>query len=526
MKRRTFLKSLAGAALAGSIRPALSARLDYFKIHPFITAHPDAVFIMKTNVDSKHDSGGLLNAGKMFSSSVFQQVSDSEGAFPLSHRVVIKPNLTSRGKWQDGYTTERSMGVITDVNFVEGVIRGMYSLGIDGSQFYVREVNGVENLTEGGYRRMGERTGADVDIIPTSVDKLDSSRIVWKDIPKGVWFKRIPYLWPVNAANTVLLNMAKFKTHAMGMTLCAKNLQGSIVSPYQRHCTAWNKKMDINIGHIQTGAKQKIYNNWQQHVNEGIPRWDRPGSDGGLWQETWAARCLDNNSVTKPVLNIIEGIYGHDGHFIKGPHDGFAKDFMSNVIIFGQNAFHVDIVGTWLAGHEPGNFGLFHMAMERGMSRYLNPMDIPVYNWSDDGHATLALLSSFERTPLKTYYLQRDYNSQNEDYWHLCNEPYDYGSAAVGSEKSRVPDTVSLNQNYPNPFNDQTCIEFALNKSGPIYLDIVNARGQVVDVLVNRSMTAGLHRVIWNSGHYAAGTYFYRLRTRQHLLKKRMTLVK
>ncbi len=526
MKRRTFIKSLAGVVLAGSVRHAWPTRLDSFKLHPFITAHPDAVFIMKTSVDSKRDSDALLNSGQVFSNSVFQRTSASEDAFPLSNRVVIKPNLTSRGKWQDGYTIERSMGVITDVNFVEGVIRGMSSLGINGSQFYVREVNGIENLTEGGYRRMAENTGANVKIIPTSIDKLDSSYIVWKDVPEGVWFKRIPYLWPVNADKGILLNIAKFKTHAMGMTLCAKNLQGSIVSPYQQHCTAWNSAMDIAVDHIQPGAKQTIYNNWQRHVNDGIPRWDRPGSDGGLWQETWATRCLDNNSVSKPVLNIIEGIYGHDGHFIQGPHNGFAKDFMSNVIIFGQNAFHVDIIGTWLAGHEPGNFGLFHMAVERGMSQTLNPMDIPVYTWTGEGQASSTPLSSFERTPLKTYYLQRDYIGQNEDYWHLCDEPYDYGSAIVQSKNHLLSENAILQQNYPNPFNAHTRIGFMLRKAGHVYLDVINTRGHIVSVLVNRSVSAGHHHVTWNAGNSATGIYFYRLKTREQVLEKRMTLLK
>ena len=70
--------------------------------------------------------------------------------------------------------------------------------------------------------------------------------------------------------------------------------------------------------------------------------------------ETWATRCIDNNSVLKPGLNVIEGIYGRDGNgFYQGPHNGAAQDFLTNIIIFGKNTFYVDIIGKWLGGHEP-----------------------------------------------------------------------------------------------------------------------------------------------------------------------------
>ena len=70
---------------------------------------------------------------------------------------------------------------------------------------------------------------------------------------------------------------------------------------------------------------------------------------------------------------------------------------MSNKVIFGKDAFRVDIIAHWLAGHEPGNFGLFHIGMERGLSDVLDPFDIPIYLW-EDGKATKVKLDSFERT--------------------------------------------------------------------------------------------------------------------------------
>ena len=115
---------------------------------------------------------------------------------------------------------------------------------------------------------------------------------------------------------------------------------------------------------------------------------------------------------------------------------------MSNVIIFGKDQFRVDIIGHWIAGHEPGNFGLFHMAIDRGMSTVLDPMDIPVYDWVPDSSPVLTDLTDFTRTPLKTYYLQRDYADQTEEKYHLCDEYFDY-SKVVGVEEPSVADNPS-----------------------------------------------------------------------------------
>ena len=107
--------------------------------------------------------------------------------------------------------------------------------------------------------------------------------------------------------------------------------------------------------------------------------------------ELWAHRTVDNHAASPMGLHIIEGIYGRDGDFNWGPnpfgnennYDGRAWDYMTNVVIFGKSPYLVDIVGHWLGGHEPGNFGLFHIAMERGKLDVMNPMHIPVYEWQD-----------------------------------------------------------------------------------------------------------------------------------------------
>lgn len=528
MNRRTFLQSIAVSSVVGVFAHAKAGRLlntGFFGVHPFVEQHPDAVFIMRTSVDHKYNLAAKKNAGEVFARSVFVAKGENENkAFPVSTLVAMKPNLT---EYTQSAPVDSKMGIVTDPYFMEGLIEGMKTLGLSGSQFHIREVNGEKLQEDNGYAAMAARTGANHLVKGTKVTQIDPSLVVWKDNPDGIYFTKIPYLWPINAPNTFLVNIAKFKAHGMGLTLTAKNLQGSIVRNYQAHCTSFNTDLDMDAAHRNPQAASIIKQNYMRHRADGIPRWDKPGNtwNSGHGMEAWASRCLDNNRVTKPELHIIEGIYGHDGNFTSGPHDGKPKDFMSNIIVFGVNPFHVDVIGHWLGGHEPGNFGLLHMAMENGMSSFLNPADIPVYEWPADGSATLTPFDQFERTPLLTYYLQRDYDGQEEPFWHLCNEPYDYAPTSVAYRKAN-PTAFELAQNYPNPFNPSTTIPFALPRSGHVRLEIYDMQGHIVDVAVDRFFEAGLHHVLWSGYGLPSGTYLYRFKTGDYSMVRQMTLIK
>lgn len=69
----------------------------------------------------------------------------------------------------------------------------------------------------------------------------------------------------------------------------------------------------------------------------------------------------------------------------------------------------------------------------------------------------------------------------------------------------------TLKGNYPNPFNPSTEIEFSLNRSGNVSLDVFNLRGERVARLLDGPRTAGTHQVTWNAESFASGIYFARL---------------
>jgi len=531
LNRRDFIKSVSTAGAMGLVRPMSVLSSDkktsgYFGVHSFVENHPEAVFIMRTDVDVKTNAQAMKNAGLKFGRSVFVQKTKGKGSIPLTHRVAVKPNITNSftskehyPKQAAKYPLEYGMGIITDPYFVEGSIEAMKELGLSGSQFNIREVNCPWDFGPRGYLAMAERTGADIRDQNTEIGKISKDEINWVDVPDGWIHKKFPYLWPINTRDSWLLNISKFKAHGMGLTLCCKNHQGSIALHYQQFCGNLSALKKINKKHLVRNYEKKCNENFERHLSWNIPRWNRPSKhDNGLRMDVWAARTLDNLSASPTGLFVVEGVYGRDGDgFLGGPNKGKiddreAWDYMTNIVIFGKNAFNVDIVGHWLRGHEPGNFGLFHLAVERGMTDVINPMDIPVYLW-EDGKATLTPLTSFERTPLKTYYLQRDYDGHNEPKFHLVNEPFDYSSLKMKRSALPVkPNARIFTQQRLNPVNPIMPIEYAVPRNGYARLEIMDTSFRPLELIADGFHKRGYHMAAWDTKKRLSGTYLYRFR--------------
>ncbi len=513
----------------------------FFQLHPFVAAHPEAVFIQRTRVPDKMADADKLRAGYQLAAELFVP-SDTAG-FARGSKIAIKPNLTCLG---GAFTPER-MGILTDAEFVEGFMGGMRDgIGLEAGQFYLREGNLLgdaycpSNEALDWYGPMAQRFGAHLTDFDSGrlladtrlADLQEGSEIIWRDVPNGVIFQRIGYVAPINAADAFNINIAKFKAHGMGITLTSKNWQGTNVHPYVHYCESLSRltrgKPASFVADVHADFSDSVTALHGRHLEASVPRWDRPGTDwnSGWGMEGWAQKTLDNLSASSMDLAMVEGIYGRDGNWMDGPHGGAAQDHMTNIVIFGRDPIKVDLVGHWLAGHEPGNFGLFHAAVTRGLSDTVNPHDVPVYAW-EEGVPARRALDDFARTSLMTYYLRRDYAGQNEPHWHMVDEPYNYPvRTAVTEQAQAVPESHVLAQNYPNPFNATTLIEYRLPRADHARVEIFNARGQLVEVLRDGWHAGGAHVVSWDSGRRATGTYFYRFSTSGFQQSRKMLLVR
>ena len=84
---------------------------------------------------------------------------------------------------------------------------------------------------------------------------------------------------------------------------------------------------------------------------------------------------------------------------------------------------------------------------------------------------------------------------------------------------------TSTTRIYPNPFDHQTTIEYALDFSSHVQLQVVDILGRQVANLVDApNQSAGLHQVIFNRGQLQSGTYFVLLRKGDQYVSKKMIL--
>ncbi len=419
LTRRDFLRTsaLAAAGMIPGVRLAgvpFALPQAYFGLHSFIESNPKAVFIRRTHVAHKMDEEAKRREGLTLAREIF--VPMERPGIPVTHRVVLKPNFTSTHA--KDRPDEENWGTGTDPQFYEGMVMGLKEVGL--KEFYFVEANGYPMWNRRGFVDINQRLGVrmnEPDRRPRHF--RENWEMTWSTVPDAVVYKRIPHYAPVNEPGTWLLNIAKWKSHGMCMSLSVKNEQGLVVVPFVRFCSGWRMVMgapDFMKPDIHPNAEPVVRKFFERHVNLQYDRYDSLAILSPMHQEIWAHKACDHMSVMKTGLAMIEGIYGRDGNGF-----GFGQDYLTNLVMFSKDKFRLDVIGMYLGGHEPGNINLFRIAKERGLTDTFNPWEIPIYEWVN-GAAIPRKLTDFVRTPLKTYYLQEP----GEPLYHLVNKPFDY----------------------------------------------------------------------------------------------------
>jgi flagellar hook assembly protein FlgD len=93
-------------------------------------------------------------------------------------------------------------------------------------------------------------------------------------------------------------------------------------------------------------------------------------------------------------------------------------------------------------------------------------------------------------------------------------------------QQANLVTTYSLSQNYPNPFNPTTVIDYTIPKESHVMLKIYDVLGQEVETLVNEEQNVGRYQVQFDGSRLASGVYFYRLVAGNHVVTKKMLLLK
>ena len=78
----------------------------------------------------------------------------------------------------------------------------------------------------------------------------------------------------------------------------------------------------------------------------------------------------------------------------------------------------------------------------------------------------------------------------------------------------------------PNPFNPSTTVNFNLEKSGSVKLNVYNITGQLVETLTDGVMAPGKHSVVWNARGCSSGVYLVVLESNGKNDTRKMSLMK
>lgn len=111
--------------------------------------------------------------------------------------------------------------------------------------------------------------------------------------------------------------------------------------------------------------------------------------------------------------------------------------------------------------------------------------------------------------------------AQGDDFTDSVVRGFEVTSiVATGIEEAEAFDKASL---FPNPAMDQTAIEYSIQQSREVTIEITNAMGQQVQLLELGSLASGEHRHILDLTGFKAGMYNVVLRADDRVKNLRMT---
>jgi flagellar hook assembly protein FlgD len=85
-------------------------------------------------------------------------------------------------------------------------------------------------------------------------------------------------------------------------------------------------------------------------------------------------------------------------------------------------------------------------------------------------------------------------------------------------------DGIKLGQNQPNPATSTTMIQYEVQNSSKVSLDIYDITGRLVLTMDEGNQMAGKHSIVIDANKLQAGSYFYSLKAGDKRLTKQMVI--
>lgn len=337
--------------------------------------------------------------------------------------------------------------------------------------------------------------------LPATADTTDmKSKINWADPSvTDVYFVK-----QITEADYII-DFGNMKGHTMaGVTICAKNLYGSIFIPAAVATVSYGdgfgpKNMDDNGGLHKCATVHDF-----QDGNVGF----FPAREMGTYN--YLVDILGQPEIRdKTVLYIVDALYAGKQQNQFNKFGSFNNHYTASVFM-SQDPVAIESVCLDFLRSEP----ICSVNVWGNVDNYLHEAalaDAPpsgvVYNpGAEENHLeSLGVHEHWNNAHDRKY----SRNLGTGDGIELVSFKYPY-TADNTSVASSINNIESL-KNYPNPFSESTTLEFTVLESSSYEIDIFNNSGQLIEALANDNYMPGQYQLVWDARDKPAGIYHCRI---------------
>ena len=89
-----------------------------------------------------------------------------------------------------------------------------------------------------------------------------------------------------------------------------------------------------------------------------------------------------------------------------------------------------------------------------------------------------------------------------------------------------TPSAIAISDAYPNPFNPSTSFNVSVGQAGNVSVMVYNVNGQVVDMVHEGPMDAGVYSMTWNASDLSSGMYIIKANNADVTVSQKVMLIK
>jgi hypothetical protein len=89
-----------------------------------------------------------------------------------------------------------------------------------------------------------------------------------------------------------------------------------------------------------------------------------------------------------------------------------------------------------------------------------------------------------------------------------------------------APNAIAISSAYPNPFNPSTSFDINVGHTGEVSVMVYNVNGQIVDMIHEGPMDAGVYSMTWNASDLSSGMYIIKANNADVTVSQKVMLIK